>query len=216
VRQLTLKHELRFFGNKKDRSFLLRLLLLALFFLAGVILGQVLAGKVPTGTADELTQYLKDYFSLNTTAETASRTFLSALMIYLRYPVLAFLLGFASVGIVLLPVLTVAYGFFLSFSVCCFTAAFGSGGVLLALSVFGLRCLITLPCYFFLAVPSFQNAVSLAANSFGRKKQMTKVRYGSVWWIRLCIVLAVLLAGVLVEILVTPRLLSLVLTKILT
>ena len=71
---------------------------------------------------------------------------LSALVLYFRYPLLAFLLGFASIGIVLLPCLTVAFGFFLSFSVCCFTAAFGPGGVLVALAVFGLRCLVTRPC----------------------------------------------------------------------
>lgn len=80
---------------------------------------------------------------------------LSAVVIYFRYPLLAFLLGFASIGVVLLPCVTVAYGFFLSFSVCCFTAAFGAGGVLLALAVFGLRCVVTLPCYFLLAVPSW-------------------------------------------------------------
>ena len=51
---------------------------------------------------------------------------------------LAFLLGFASVGAVLLPALTAAYGFFLSFSVCCFTAAFGRSGVLLALAAAGM------------------------------------------------------------------------------
>lgn len=66
-----------------------------------------------------------------------------------------FCLGFASIGVVLLPCVTAAYGFFLSFSVCCFTAAFGVDGVLLALAVFGLRCMVTLPCYFLLAAASW-------------------------------------------------------------
>ena len=117
-----------------------RLLLLALFFLAGVLLGQVLSGRVPDTTGDELR----------------------------RYPLFAFLLGFASIGVVLLPCVTAAYGFFLSFSVCCFTAAFGVDGVLLALAVFGLRCLVTLPCYFLLAAASWGTSAGLAAVSFGR------------------------------------------------
>ena len=125
-----------------------RLLLLALFFLAGVLLGQVLSGRVPDTTGDELRRYLEDYVRLGGEGAPTVQTALSALVIYFRYPLFAFLLGFASIGVVLLPCVTAAYGFFLSFSVCCFTAAFGVDGVLLALAVFGLRCLVTLPLLF--------------------------------------------------------------------
>ena len=124
-----------------------RLLLLALFFLAGVLLGQVLSGRVPDTTGDELRRYLEDYVRLGGEGAPTVQTALSALVIYFRYPLFAFLLGFASIGVVLLPCVTAAYGFFLSFSVCCFTAAFGVDGVLLALAVFGLRCMVTLPCW---------------------------------------------------------------------
>lgn len=58
-------------------------------------------------------------------------------MLYIRYPLLAFFLGFASIGVVLLPCAALAFGFFLSFSVCCFTASFGGDGVVLALAVLG-------------------------------------------------------------------------------
>ena len=109
-----------------------RLLLLALFFLAGVLLGQVLSGRVPDTTGDELRRYLEDYVRLGGEGAPTVQTALSALVIYFRYPLFAFLLGFASIGVVLLPCVTAAYGFFLSFSVCCFTAAFGVDGVLLA------------------------------------------------------------------------------------
>lgn len=74
---------------------------------------------------------------------------LSALVLYYRYPLFAVLLGFASIGVALLPCLTAAFGFSLSFSVCCFTASFGGNGVLLALAVFGVRCAVTLPVFFF-------------------------------------------------------------------
>ena len=103
-----------------------RLLLLALFFLAGVLLGQVLSGRVPDTTGDELRRYLEDYVRLGGEGAPTVQTALSALVIYFRYPLFAFLLGFASIGVVLLPCVTAAYGFFLSFSVCCFTAAFAT------------------------------------------------------------------------------------------
>ena len=94
-----------------------RLLLLALFFAMGVLLGQALAGRVPASTGEELNRYLTDYVRLGGTASPTAKTVLSALSLYFRYPLLAFLLGFASIGIVLLPCLTAAFGFFLSFSV---------------------------------------------------------------------------------------------------
>ena len=80
-----------------------RLLLLALFFLAGVLLGQVLSGRVPDTTGDELRRYLEDYVRLGGEGAPTVQTALSALVIYFRYPLFAFLLGFASIGVVLLP-----------------------------------------------------------------------------------------------------------------
>ena len=131
---------------------LLRLLFLALFFFAGVLLGQVFSAQVPDATGDELTRYLTDFLKVE--KSLSPQAALSAVVLYFRYPLAAFLLGFASIGILLLPAVTGVFGFFLSFSVCCFTASFGADGVLLALAVFGLRSAVTLPCYFLLAVPS--------------------------------------------------------------
>ena len=156
----------------------LRLLLLAACFLLGLVLGQVLSARVSADTARELTEYLNGYFSLQSPPEPSAKTVASALVVYFRYPVLAFLLGFASVGAALLPVVTVAYGFFLSFSVCCFTAAFGHDGVLLALAVFGLRCLVTLPCYFAVAVPALEKSVGLASLSLEKSGRPVPPTYG--------------------------------------
>lgn len=192
-----------------------RLLFLALFFLGGVILGQVLAGRVPDATGDELARYLADYVRLGGSGSVSAGAALSALVVYFRYPLLAFLLGFASIGVVLLPCATAAFGFFLSFSVCCFTAAFGADGVLLALAVFGLRCAVTLPCYFLLAVPSWGTSAALASLSFGRGRRSAPVAYGSRWWSRLAVCGAVLLAGVCVDLFCSPWLLQLVLERLL-
>ena len=192
-----------------------RLLLLALFFLAGIFLGQVLSGRVPDATGDELRRYLEDYMQLGGGGAPTARTVLSALVIYFRYPLMAFLLGFASIGVVLLPCATAAYGFFLSFSVCCFTASFGADGVLLALAVLGLRCAVTLPCYFLLAASSWGTAAGLAAVSFGSGRRTAPVVYGRACWIRLGACCLALLAGVCVDVLLSPVLLRLMLEHIL-
>lgn len=193
-----------------------RLLFLALFFLAGVLLGQVLAGKVPDGTGGELTRYLTDYVYLYGQTAPESRAFWETVVIYFRYPLLAVFLGFTSVGVVLVPVVAAAFGFFLSFSVSCFTAAFGGEGVLLALAVSGLRCAVTLPCFFLLAVPSWQASWTLASLSLGRGQRTAPVVYGRVWWLRAGLAAAVLLAGVGADHALSPVLLRLALERVLS
>ena len=193
-----------------------RLLFLALFSLAGVLLGQVLAGKVPDGTGGELTRYLTDYVYLYGQTAPESRAFWETVVIYFRYPLLAVFLGFTSVGVVLVPVVAAAFGFFLSFSVSCFTAAFGGEGVLLALAVSGLRCAVTLPCFFLLAVPSWQASWTLASLSLGRGQRTAPVVYGRVWWLRAGLAAAVLLAGVCADHALSPVLLRLALERVLS
>ena len=201
--------------SEKDFFFIFRLLLLAGFFLFGLFLGQVFSGRIPEATAEELTRYLTDYFYLKEDAGYSGKAFLSALLIYFRYPLLAFLLSFASLGVLLLPLLTIAYGLFLSFSVCCFTAVFGTGGVLLSLAVLGIRCLIALPCYFLVATPALGFSISLASVSLGKGRRTTPIIYDAHWWLRGFLVAAVLLAGVLAESFLTPLFLRLVLARIL-
>ena len=196
-------------------SFLPRLLFLAACFFGGVCLGQVLAGRVPDETGRELSCYLKDYLTLGDGGATPASLW-AAVVLYGRYPLLAFLLGFASIGVVLLPVPAVAFGFFLSFSVCCFTATFGADGVLLAVAVFGLRCAVTLPVFFLLAVPSLGTSAALASLSFGRGRRCAAVTYGRTWWRRLALCGGVLLVGVCVDLFCSPWLLRFMLGRILT
>ena len=202
-------------GKDGQSAPLPRLVLLALFFLGGVLMGQVLSGRVPDVTGDELGRYLTDYLRLDSGTERTAAAVLSAAVIYFRYPLLAFLLGFTSLGVLLLPCATVAYGFFLSFSVCCFTAAFGADGVLLALSVFGLRCAVTLPCYFLLAVPAWGTSAALASLSFGNGRRAAPVVYGRSCWVRFGGVTVALLAGMCVDLFLSPWLLRLILERIL-
>lgn len=194
-------------------SFLPRLLFLAAFFFGGVCLGQVLAGRVPDATGQELRRYLESYLALEGGGLTPGDLW-AELVLYMRYPLLAFLLGFASIGVVLLPLSSAAFGFFLSFSVSCFTAAFGADGVLLALGVFGLRCVVTLPCYFLLAVPALGTSGALASLSFGRGRRAAAVTYGRQHWHRLAVCAGVLAVGICLDLLWGRQLLRLLLVRL--
>lgn len=187
-------------GSGKGERQIVHLVLLALCFAVGVILGQVSSARASND--QELAQYLSDFFQISETLETGM--FFPALLIYFRYPMIAFLLGFASIGALLLPMVSAAFGFFLSFSACCFAGAYGKEGVLLAAAVLGLRCLITLPCYFWLAVPSFRASISLALVSFGKGRRLAPVVYDAAWFLRLAACVAVLFIGVLCEVYLSP------------
>ena len=132
--------------------------------------------------------------------------------LYLRYPLLAFLLGFASVGVVLLPCLAILFGFGVSFSIGCFTATFGSTGVWIAGASFGLRTLVTVPCFLLLAVPAWETACRLMALSFGIGRRAAPVMYGKTYWVRFGVIFGILLAGVCGDLWLTPKLLGLILT----
>lgn len=196
------------------RRQLSRLLVLALFFFAGILLGQVFSSRVPDTTGDELARYLKDFLKVGE-EDPSPRAALSAAVLYFRYPLAAFLLGFASIGVLALPLVTGAFGGFLSFSVCCFTASFGPDGVLLALAVFGLRCAVTLPCYFLLAVPSLERSAALACLSLGGGRRTAPVLYGREWWKRLAVISGALLAGMCADLMLAPWFLRQLLDRIL-
>ena len=192
-----------------------RLLLLALFFLAGVLLGQVLSGRVPDTTGDELRRYLEDYVRLGGEGAPTVQTALSALVIYFRYPLFAFLLGFASIGVVLLPCVTAAYGFFsVLFRVLLHGGlrrgrrAAGPGGVRPA--VYGDPALL-----FPAGGGLLGTSAGLAAVSFGRGRRTAPVVYGRACWVRFGACCLALLAGVCAELFLSPVLLRLMLERIL-
>ncbi len=125
-------------------------------------------------------------------------------MIYFRYPLFAFLLGFASIGVVLLPCVTAAYGFFSVLFRVFASRRPSAWTACWALAVFGLRCMVTLPCYFLLAAASWGTSAGLAAVSFGRGRRTAPVVYGRACWVRFGACCLALLAGVCAELFLSP------------
>ena len=200
------------FQRCRNTEYLPSFLLLAGLFFLSLLWGRHAALRVPQVKLAEVEAYLAEYVSLG--RFPLPETIISAFILYFRYPLIAFLLGFSSAGIILLPLTGAVFGFFLSFSVCCFTAVFGAKGVLLALAVFGFRCLLTIPCFFLLAIPSMESAGALAA-VWKRGRRAAPVIYGKEYWIRMVAVAVVLIFGVFLELIISPRLLEAILERIL-
>ena len=189
-------------------SFFICLGLLATSFTLGMIAGQVFAGKNSAAVLAELHRYLSEYYALDMANGSAGGILFNALLIYFRYPLLALLLGLTVPGVLLLPALSALFGFFLSFAACCFARVFGGSGVLLAAAVLGLRCLVTLPCFFVVAVQAMHGA--------GRKCGKASYKQAAVLerCLVACVVAAILLAGALAEGILSPILLERALKKI--
>ena len=183
------------------------------------LLGMAAARRsISTDALAQLGAYVQSYAQLADGRSQQPVSVLSAAAAYLRYPLLAFLFGLSAAGVALIPLLCAAQGFFLSFSVCCFTAAFGVDGyaaglrltaiygVLLALAALGLRCLFVLPCTLCLADAGFAQACRAMPRLRPRRPELN--------WRMLLFCVFVLLTGTVVECAIVPKFFALILARI--
>ena len=182
------------------------LVLVCLLLVLGAVLGFAVCRAVPQQDRQELSDYLDQYAQATADGRGPSASALSVAAAYFRYPLAAALLGLTAAGLVLLPVLSVAQGFFLSFSVGCFARALGRGGVYLALAAFGPRCLFVLPCTLLLTV---QGLSAAARRRDGQKVRLTEGAY----WRRVGLCGLILLIGAALELTFGPRLLQWVIAR---
>ena len=184
---------------------LLRSLLLALFFLAGALVGHLCASSWDTSAQNALSGYLADYCTVYD-AGGVSASVGSCVVLYFGYTVLTFLLGFASVGIILIPALAGLFGFLTMYTVSGFVCCFGRQGVLLAMGALIVRLLFTLPCFFAMAGAAWPLSTELSMLTIGRGRRSAPVLYGSRYFILFVLCVVILAVGVFCERLLTPLL----------
>lgn len=186
----------------------LRSLLLALFLVSGVICGYVSAGRCGAGMAEELRRYLTGYLSAASERTPTAAAAVRTLVCYLRAPLVSFLLGFASIGVVALPLLFAVQGFVLSFSLFSFALALGRESFLLLPTVFAIRLLFVLPCTFLLGTAAIEKAYALAAFTLGSGKRVRPVSYPASYWYRFAVCCVCLLLGCALEMWLVPLFLA--------
>lgn len=190
-----------------DRPPLTMLLLSALLVL-GVFCGYVFAGNCAVETDGELKRYFDGYFLLASQTGLSAAAVLRTLLCFFRAPLLAFLIGFSSIGVVLIPLLCGLEGFLFSFSLFSFAAALGKESFLLLVALFVLRMFFVLPCTLILSVSALDQARSLALFSIGSGKRVRPVCYGTDDWYRFGICCVCLLIGSVLELWLVPQFLS--------
>lgn len=187
----------------------LSLFLLSAFLTAGIFCGYFVSRGCAETTAEELRRYFDGYFLLAAQDGHSAAAVLRTLLCYFRAPLLVFLSGFASVGVVLIPLVCACEGFLTAFSLCCFAAALGRGSFALLPAMFALRLLFVLPCMMVLSVPAIDRAKALALFSIGSGKRVRPAGSASAYWYRFGIVCVCLLIGSVLELWLLPQLLLL-------
>ena len=186
----------------------LRSLLLALFLVLGILAGYILSGRWSGETDGELRRYLESYLAVTARPPVTATAAAQTLICFLRAPVLAFLLGFASIGVVGIPLLFAAQGFVLSFSLFSFAGAMGRGSFALLLALFAIRLLFVLPCTFLLGTAALDKSRALAVLSLGGGKRVRPVVYGAAYWYRFAACCVCLLIGSALELWLVPLFLA--------
>lgn len=172
-----------------------RLYILSLFFAAGILAGFLARYAVSSEDLTTLSGYVTGYAHL-AAEERSGVGLLQIAWAYLRYPMAVFLFGYTVWGVMFIPLVCAAQGFFLSFAVQCFVASLGRQGVVLALAALGVRCLFTVPCLLAVAADGFAAAWRLAEHQKPEERDRRM----------LIISVFVLLTGTVAECALVPRL----------
>lgn len=178
--------------------------LLCILFFAGGLSGSLFAAFADGEGAQELTEYLTDYFHLIGDG-TAQRALLPIMWGQLRYLLVVVILGLTAIGVVGIPLLFCVRGFFLSFSVGCFCRVFGSAGLVPGLAIFGLPALLWGPALFLAGFQGLSSAQCLLRRGFGGER--CALPFSCAYWLRIALCAGLILLCVGVEYGIVPVLL---------
>jgi len=191
-----------------DQGGLFGLVTCAVFFACGIIAGTFSARRLDATGTHALYESMMGYMEQIRAGTYASPGFLPVLWTAGRDHLIVLFLGFSLLGVLCLPILSSVRGFYLSFSIAALIRAFGMGGVPVALSLFGVGALFTLPAFFTLTTQAFSASTQMGRAAFGLGTVQIGALYGRRYLVRLILCFLGVLAAVLIELYVTPALVS--------
>lgn len=182
---------------------------LGVCFLLGALLGGAASARGAETMGGELRRYWESYLALRALGGISAGAVWQTFVCFFRASAAVFVLGFASLGVVLIPAVCALQGFLYAYALACFACAMGREGFFLLLVLFALRLMVVLPCTLLLGGAAWETARGMAALSLGRGKRARGVTYGRRCWLRFGKVCVCLLLGAAAELWLVPRLLAL-------
>jgi len=141
-------------------------LFLALFFLLGGLFACCFYAVCSDAGCEELVSYLADYLRVCNKAASV-RAFWPTFWSEVRFGAAAVLFGWTTLGVIGFPLLFVARGFFLVFSIGAFLLSFGSRGFLPAVLLFLLPALFWAPALFLLGDLGLSRLIQIRSRKDG-------------------------------------------------
>ena len=181
-------------------------LLLTSLFLAGGLAGCRMASWVGGSGSEGLASYIRSYLLAAQEGVGSSPSIFELCWDVFRYPVIVLVLGFTALGVIGIPLVFAARGFFLSFAISSFVRMFGGHGLLLAAVVFGIPGVISIPVLFVLGAQGWRASRTLAERLSHNGRRASS--YDRLYWTRCGACAAVLLLCVWVERFLTAELLT--------
>jgi len=191
-----------------DQRGFLGLMVCVVFFACGIIAGTFSARNLDAANTHALQERMMGYMEQIRAETFVSPGFWSVLWTTGRDHLLVLFLGFSLLGVFCLPILSAVRGFYLSFSIATFIRAFGAGGVSVAFSLFGVGALFTVPAFFILVTYAFRASAEMGSAILSQGKLQAGKLYGSAYFIKVALCFLGILVAVLVELYVTPALVS--------
>lgn len=186
-------------GNKVTLAILL------ISFFLGSFAACILVSRIDGADNGILNQYFSDYFSALRSAEDIHPELWSLFWDVFCWPLLIVVLGISPIGLLCIPVVFLARGFLLSFSIAALFRVLGGSGLLIAFSIFGISGAVCVPILFVLGIRCFVLSGAVTKRLCGTGKTHALLNQADIVCIVICI--AGLCAGLLVEYCLVPNLL---------
>ena len=184
------------------------LVFICICFIIGAITGSVIAAN--GGDSTQIASLITDY------TVSSDVSFWRVLANVFRFPIIILLCGFCVFGAVFIPAVVALRGFLLLFTMTSFVRIFGWHGLLFSAALFGIQCLLLLPCMLMLAAQGVVSASLLFSLASSKGKKLSGSIFSSSYFSRILVCVGVLLICTLAEMFITPSLVSAALGNILT
>lgn len=182
------------------------LIFLCICFIIGAITGSVIAAN--GGDSAQIASLITDY------SVSSDVTFWKVIVNVFRFPAIIVLCGFCVFGSVLIPTVVAVRGFMLLFTITTFVRFFGLPGLFFSAALFGIQCLLLLPCILILAAQGVVSASLLFSLASSKGKKLSGAVFSGAYFFRVLICVGVLLLCTLAEMFITPIFVSAALKSI--